>query len=51
MARATNKKELLKQASMQFEKLQASIASMSEEQQASDFCFQVTEKDKEAHGK
>lgn len=51
MSRATNKKELLHQAKTQFEKLQTLIASMSEEQQASDFCFQVTEKDKEAHWK
>ena len=51
MPRATNKKELLEQATMQFEKLQALITSMSEEQQASDFCFQVTENDKEAHWK
>lgn len=51
MARPTTKKELLDQATMQFEKLQALIASMSEAQQASDFCFQVTDKDKEAHWK
>lgn len=51
MARPTTKKELLDQATMQFEKLQALIASMSEAQQASDFCFQLTDKDKETHWK
>ena len=51
MARPTTKKELLDQATMQFEKLQALIASMSEAQQDRDFCFQLTDKDKETHWK
>ena len=51
MARPTTKKELLDQATMQFQKLQALIASMSEAQQDRDFCFQLTDKDKETHWK
>lgn len=49
MARPTNKNELLTTANMQFDKLQNLIDSISEEQQGTDFCFEISEKDKEAH--
>lgn len=49
MARPTNKNELFTTANMQFDKLQKLIDGISEEQQGTDFCFEISEKDKEAH--
>lgn len=51
MPRPTTKTELLTTANTHFEKLQKLIDSISEEQQGVEFCFEVTEKDKEAHWK
>lgn len=49
MPRPTTKTELISTANMQFDKLWALIDSMTQDEQAADFFFEVSEKDKEAH--
>lgn len=49
MARPTTKEELLNAANSGYEKLCNLINSMGDERQVIPFCFEVTEKDKEAH--
>lgn len=49
MARPTTKNELLNAANFGYSRLCELIDSMGDENQAISFCFEVTEKDKEAH--
>lgn len=49
MARPTTKKELLNAANDGYNKLCELVDSIGADNQATPFCFEVTEKDKEAH--
>lgn len=51
MARPTTKIELLTAANTQFEKMWKLIDGMTADEQTAKFCFDITEKDKEAHWK
>lgn len=51
MPKPTTKDELLVAATTQFDKLSKLIDSMTADEQNADFCFEIKEKDKEAHWK
>ena len=51
MGRATTKPDLIAAANGQYAKMWGLIDSMTEEKQQAAFCFDVSEKDKEAHWK